>query len=210
MAKPEAKQAAQKLRARGVSINEIARTLGVAKSSVSLWCQDIRLTPAQQARLRKKQIASGHRGRIAGAAANKRKRLVAIEQHTKQAQELLGAYSTRDLLMLGLGLDWGEGAKSRSGGAAVTNSDPALLVVARDWFQKCFAVKENEFRPYVYISAHHSPRRAQIVSFWSHTLNLPAENFKVILLKTPPKKALCKSQFIPWGSAVASKAWHRS
>jgi transposase len=48
MAKTKEKQKAVILRKRGKSINEIAHTLGVSKSSVSTWCRDVILTESQK------------------------------------------------------------------------------------------------------------------------------------------------------------------
>ena len=45
---------ARELRGQGLSMNEIVRTLGVAKSSVSFWVRDIELTVAQKKELSEK------------------------------------------------------------------------------------------------------------------------------------------------------------
>ncbi|MFH1990725.1 MAG: hypothetical protein ABIJ19_02610, partial [Patescibacteria group bacterium] len=45
---------ARRLRCLGYSFNEIHKKLGVAKSSVSLWVRDIRLTPEQKLELSQK------------------------------------------------------------------------------------------------------------------------------------------------------------
>jgi len=47
--KPEARDEARRLRFEGASINEIEKTLGVARSSVSRWVSDIELSPEQRA-----------------------------------------------------------------------------------------------------------------------------------------------------------------
>jgi predicted transcriptional regulator len=49
--KPEARHEARRLRFEGASINEIEKTLGVARSSVSRWVFDIELSPEQRAEL---------------------------------------------------------------------------------------------------------------------------------------------------------------
>jgi hypothetical protein len=47
--KTRERELARKIRRdEGVPINEIARRVGVAKSSVSCWVRDIELTPAQR------------------------------------------------------------------------------------------------------------------------------------------------------------------
>jgi transposase len=75
MAKPDLKLQAIDLRRKGKSIKEIATSLGVSKGSVSVWCQDIKLTQTQSKRLKQRQIASGSAGRQVGANKNREKRL---------------------------------------------------------------------------------------------------------------------------------------
>ncbi len=48
MAKSELKIQARALRLQGKRIKEIANELGVSKGSVSIWCDDIVLTPEQK------------------------------------------------------------------------------------------------------------------------------------------------------------------
>lgn len=65
---------AHQLRRKGVSIRAIASELGVAKSTVSLWCRDISLTSEQRDLLHRRQVAQGHRGRMIGAEVNRKKK----------------------------------------------------------------------------------------------------------------------------------------
>lgn len=90
--------------------------------------------------------------------------------------------------MLGIGLYWGEGVKSRSGQAALVNSDPEVIKLGKVWFQKIFSVADSSFRPYIYISEMHASRSKQIVQFWSKELGLSKDQFKVIVLQNRPKK----------------------
>lgn len=188
MAKVKEKKKALRLRRKGESIKDIARELGVSRGSVSLWCQDIILTKSQKNKLKQKQIIAGAAGRAVGAEANKQKRLQRIILNNKKGTEQIKALSQRDLLLLGLGLYWGEGIKSRSGMAAIVNSDPEVISIGKQWFETCLGVQPADFRPYVYISSMHETRKNKIISFWSHLLRLPQKSFKVIILKDRPKK----------------------
>src|SRR3989344_1799499 len=99
MAKSEARLRALKMRRRGKSIGWIAKRLGVSKGSTSIWCRDVVLTQRQQDRLIKDRIDAGHRGRIIGAEANKRKRLQNIETQEKIARGMIGSITSRNTLM---------------------------------------------------------------------------------------------------------------
>jgi len=189
MAKVKEKQLALKLRRQGKSIKDIAAKVGVSKGSVSAWCQEVVLTQKQSALLKKKQIAAGDKGRIIGAEMNKKKRLDAIHIHAVAGKEKIGVLSKRDLLMLGIGLYWGEGVKSRNGTASLVNSDPEILLLGKHWFQQCLNVKNIEFNPYVYISETHKSRETEILKYWSEYLDIPKNQFnKIIFLKNRPKK----------------------
>lgn len=56
---------AQKLRAAGRSVKEIARHLGVAKSSVSVWVRSVRLTATQRRHLQMRELRGGAKGQRA-------------------------------------------------------------------------------------------------------------------------------------------------
>jgi Homeodomain-like domain len=178
MSKSTEKLLALQLRRKGESIKDIAKRLKVSRGSVSLWCQEVALTPAQRQRLKKKQIAAGQPGRVQGAQMNKQKRLDAISRWDREGVNELGTLSKRDLLMLGIGLYWGEGIKSRTGQTAMVNSDPNVLKVAKKWFELCLGVSSQEFRPYIYIASQHKSRETVIVEYWSKVLSIPKSQFK--------------------------------
>ncbi|SRR6056297_830807 len=189
MAKVQEKLQAQKLRRKGYSVRDIAALLGVSKGSVSAWCREIKLTKSQAHRLKQRQISAGNTGRQKGAEANRQKRLQVIAYETNQAKKRIASLDNRDLLLLGVGLYWGEGVKTRSGPAALVNSDPKLLLLGKRWFEECLGVTTMEFQPYIYISHLHKSRTKEIVAYWSALLELPQEQFhQPIILKHTTKK----------------------
>lgn len=62
-AKLKEQKKAKGLRQKGFSYNEIAKRLNVAKSSISLWCRDIKLSKKQRDRLKKIKLKGAARGR---------------------------------------------------------------------------------------------------------------------------------------------------
>src|SRR3989344_6138095 len=101
MAKSKEKNKALDLRQKGESIKAIAKRIGIAKSTVSLWCRDIKLTPAQTQRLHEKMVRGGYYGRMKGARMQYEQRLRRIEKFKKQGIERLGLISARDFLVAG-------------------------------------------------------------------------------------------------------------
>ena len=190
MVKAVEKEKARELRRKGFSLSTIAKLLKISKSSASVWCEDIKLTKRQQATLDKSQKAAGYRGRMKGAQANKQKRLDALAKHKIQGDRDVKLLSKRDLLMLGLGLYWGEGVKADRGGpATIVNSDPDVILMAMRWFREVLGVSKDDVRPYIYISEIHRPREHKILQYWSKTLGVPQKQFiNVVFLKGRPKK----------------------
>ena len=189
MAKRAEKLKALRLRRGGRSIGSIARELGVSKGSVSAWCEDIHLTEAQKENIRRLRIAAGHKGRLLGAEMNRQKRLTQISDYEKAGKAEIKYLSRRDMLILGLGLYWGEGVKARSSGTAMINSDPNIILFTMSWFKVCLGVRKKDFVPYIFISEHHRSRARKVLRYWSSLLGLPRSQFgKMVFLKGRPKK----------------------
>jgi hypothetical protein len=189
MAKPIQKQHAIALRRSGQSIGDISKKLGVSKSSVSSWCESVKLTVAQKQTLRDRAINAGHAGRIMGADMNRQKKLDNIVEQKNIASTMLGSISKRDRLLLGIGLYWGEGVKTDDSAYSVSNSDPDVILFMYKWFQEQLGITKDRFRPYIFISEIHRKRERVIVEYWVKLLDLPNEQFaKVVFLKGRPKK----------------------
>jgi len=190
MSKVVEKTQARILRKKGLSINKIAVLLNVSKGSVSIWCEDISLSPKQLVNLKVSKIKGGNVGRLKGAYINKQKRLNAIEKHNSFGKAEIGKLSNRDLMLLGVGLYWGEGSKGDRGSPTImVNSDPNVILMAMRWFQEILGVENKEFRPYIYISEIHKSRENKIMNYWIRTLKIPKKQFlHIIFLKGRPKK----------------------
>ena len=102
--------------------------------------------------------------------------------------EKIDTLTRRDRYLLGVGLYWGEGVKSRSGRTSIVNSDPAAILFSMMWLRECLGVKKEDFNPYIYISEVHASRGKVIIRFWGKLLGLPMSRFKLIVLKGRPKK----------------------
>jgi transposase len=189
MSKSSEKLQAIKLRRLGWSVKDIAKELKVSRSSASVWCQEILLTASQKENLKAKQIAAGHIGRQKGAEANRAKRVRALDDAQRLAEIEIKQINNQNLFYLGLGIYWGEGIKSRSGPAAIVNSDARILRIMMRWLDECFGIDSAQLRPYVYISSAHADREKIIMSYWEKILGIPKSQFKSpIYLKRQPRQ----------------------
>lgn len=188
MSRFEEKRIAHTLRKQGRSITSIAKQLGVSKSSVSLWCRDIKLTSIQQQRLKQNSFDAGNKGRIIGAEINRQKRLNSIELYKKQGQIEIGELSDRDLTMLATALFWAEGAKTGSRFIFI-NSDPSMIVLMVHYLTKVLKIDRERITATIQINHIHKNRIESVYDFWSSLLKLPIEHFgKPYYINVVPKK----------------------
>ena len=189
MAKFQERLRARELRRRGHTVSHIAHTLGVSKGSVSVGCRDLELTKAQQKRIHDTAVRGGHKGRMIGATMNRQKKERMIVYEREVAQRMVGSLSKRDLLMIGLGLYWGEGVKASGTRVSIVNSDPHVIVLMQRWFVECMGVSPDRFRPVIFINAIHKPRARKLLQYWSDLLQIPQSSFaKTVFLQRPQKK----------------------
>ncbi len=187
MAKVREKELARKYRKEGRSLKSIARLLSVSPSSVSIWCDDIRLTSKQIKKLDEEHHNLRMRGLLKGAQMNKEKKLVRIALHQKEARNVFKVLNKRELLIAGLGLYWGEGVKK--GNTSMVNSDPKVISFAVRWFTLGLGVDRKDLRPRIFINHIHVPRINKVREFWSRYLKIPKKQFaRTILIKRANKK----------------------
>ena len=177
MAKYKEKIKARELRKQGQSIKEIAKTLKVSKSSVSVWCRNIKLTKEQIARLDEKQLKGGYKGRMKGARIQKERRLKRIETLKKEGMKEINDLNKRDLFIAGIGLYCGEGSKT---GTAVRfhNSDPNIIQFMMKWFREIFQIPTEQFAMYIVINEIHKNRLDKVIKYWSKITKIPIKQFK--------------------------------
>src|SRR5690606_6694871 len=127
--------------------------------------RDVYVAPELQQKIHVAQIQKGHRGRLRGAQVNHERRLERLAQAKEFAQMTIQTVAQKELFYLGLGLYWGEGTKSEKSALSITNSDPRLLRVAKQWFQECLGVSTHDFMPRIFISDTHKDREQDLIKF---------------------------------------------
>ena len=177
MSKSDLRIRALALRKCGNSIGDIATDLGVSKSTVSYWCRNIELSARAQARIASRSHAKSTKYLLAAAEEQRAARLRREATARMRAEERLGECSQRDLLLLGLGLYWGEGYKAGSQELGFTNSDPGMIRVYLRWLESVFGVTADRIVARVSINAEHSHRIGDVESYWSRVTSIPHTQF---------------------------------
>lgn len=177
MSKSNLRLRARELRAQGVSVKEIAKYLGVAKSTASIWVRDIILSVEQLEALQQSSIRGAALGRMRSALLQKERRLKKIDHARTWGIGLLSTLTERDLLIAGLALYWGEGSK-KSQEVEFCNSDPKMIEFLLLWLRRCFNVQLDEIKCCVGINEIHKEREQIVKEYWSKVTGIPLTQFR--------------------------------
>ena len=184
------KNKALKLRLKGRSINEISEKLNVTKSTVGVWCRDIRLGPKQIERLAERVKSGSYKGRIKFLEKTRKKRIEEVETLKKEGIREIGKLNKRDLFIAGIAMYWSEGY-TYSGGDQVgfTNSDPKIILLTLRWFKELCRVPDDKISLQVKINKIHKNRIRKVENYWSNLTKIPLNQFnKTVLIKSKVKK----------------------
>lgn len=188
MAKSELKLRAQQLRKSGKSIGDIAFSLCVSRSAVSLWCNGIKLSKEQENALEEKMRAGSYKGRLIGAATQRQKKLDKMEYYRKNAEKRVCDLSEKDLLMSFLGLYLGEGAKSGNCFQFV-NSNPDIIIFCINVLRCVFNISPSKIYCNILLNELYKDRQIEIEKKWSDITRIPKDQFrKTVLIKSRNKK----------------------
>ncbi|MEV5935503.1 hypothetical protein AB0L56_22955 [Streptomyces sp. NPDC052079] len=181
-AKDDLRQKARELRLQGWTYDQIQVELGCSKSSISLWVRD--LPKPERKRTREEASAIAKRGWEATLRRREEER-----QRTKAAAASeIGSLTDRELFLLGVGLYWSEGAKSkpysRRERITFVNSDPGMISVFLAWL-RLLEADPAQLRFAVYIHESADVRAAE--AFWADHVGIdPAGLMKTTLKKHKP------------------------
>jgi transcriptional regulator with XRE-family HTH domain len=199
MAKSKKRIEARTLRKRGLSIKDISEKLKVSKSSASNWCRDVELTEEQISNLHKKMVVGGYVGRLKGAHLQRDLKQKKIEDCFKEAKKEIRNLHNRDLLMVGLGLYWGEGGKTNSG-IRIYNSNPLIIKFAMRWFREIFDIPDERFYMNVTINNIHKERLDEVIGYWSLVTGISIKQFRKPTLIKAKNKKIFENHFQHYGT----------
>ncbi|MFG3120003.1 hypothetical protein ACGF4C_37295 [Streptomyces sp. NPDC048197] len=185
-AKDDLRAKARELRKQGRTYNEIVAELGVAKSSVSLWVRDL---PKPQ-----KSPEAMHQMREARWAPYREARDLAIAQTKAEAAAEIGTLSERELFLIGVGLYWSEGSKSkpyqRRERVIFVNSDPDMIRVYMAWLT-LLGVEREHLRFSLMI--HESADVVGAEQYWADLVGIDVPDLCKTVLKRHNTKTVRKN-----------------
>lgn len=193
--KREEKDLATQLRKEGMAMNEIAKKVGVSKSSVSLWVRDVPLTKEQRNTLNKNGFSTDviEKRRTARITNTRNRRRVEMDG----AKTEIRTISKQELFLIGVALYWGEGGKTERSMARIANADPLIIKFMMRFFREVCEVPEAKFRGHVHTFSHLNAKKAE--EYWSDIAGISRSQF----FKTYSKPSIAsknKKDSLPYGT----------
>ena len=196
--KTEERLRARRLRSdEGRSVKEIARLVGVSRSSVSVWVRDIPLTDEQVDALRRRNpIYDGQNKGALTNALRGRARRRAYQAHGRAL-----AWRSDHVHAAGTMLYWAEGDKGEKHAARLSNSDPELLRFYLDFLRRFFCLPDERIRVTCNLFADHVERQREIEQFWLDSLALPRSCLRKSIVNVYSKHSQKKRRNkLPYGT----------
>jgi hypothetical protein len=153
--KVKEQERARALRAQNRTLADIAETLGVSKSSVSIWVRDVPFTPTLKLRGPHRRPHPAHEAKLRQ-----------IEELDREGAARIGTLSDAQFLVAGVALYAGEGSKG-DGAVQLANADATIIRFFCAWLRHFFAVDESRLRVRVYL--HQGLDLEAAEAFWSAT-----------------------------------------
>jgi hypothetical protein len=180
-AKTEMRERARALRRAGRTYDEIVAELGVSKSSVSLWVRELPKPAVPPERL--------HRMREARWAPHRREQAIRRRRTRLEAADEIRPMRDRELFLVGVGLYWAEGSKSKPyrprEEVVFVNSDPGMIQVYLAWLS-LLGVEDDRRRFRLMI--HESADVEAAERFWADLVGVDVASFgRTTLKKHNPK-----------------------
>lgn len=160
------------LRKEGRSYSQIKKELQVSKSSLSLWLRNYPLTEERLRELRdfnEKRIEKFRNTMW----AKKEERLKQV--YETERKHLL-PLTEKELLIAGLFLYWGEGAKTGAATVSLSNTNPKVVKFFLYWLTKILKIPKRKITARLHIYSDMDLQKT--LRFWSKELNLPLSQFK--------------------------------
>ncbi|GIJ25869.1 hypothetical protein Vqi01_10310 [Micromonospora qiuiae] len=186
-AKDDLRAEAERLRATGLSVPEIARRLAVSRSTAYLW---VRHMPLHRDEEEERQRRRAHSKVMTDAQweQHRRARDAARATTVEATAAWVKDLRYRELVLVGAALYWAEGAKAKPWRphdcrVRFVNSDPALIGLFVRFVEALGERREGlRYR----VAIHESADVEEAVNWWAEQIGVSAETFQPATLKRHP------------------------
>lgn len=183
------KNQAIQFRKKGKSIYDIAKILGLKPTTISNWCRNILLTKKLRNKIDQQGKLKARTAMLIYTEKLRKQRLERVQTNKKAGAEIVKNLSSRDLLMIGLGLYWGEGYKYENSELGFTNSNLNIIKFYIRWLG-LFKVSKGDLIFRFTINNIFRSQERVIKQFWIRNLEVKENQFSATtFIKTNLKKA---------------------
>ncbi len=155
---------ARRMRAENRTLADIAATLGVSKSSVSVWVRDVPFTPSPRRYGPQRRTHPAHTAKLRQ-----------IEELDALGVQRIGTLGEDAFLVAGVALYAGEGAKG-DGVVKFANTDPRMIAFFCAWLRRFFVIDEARLRAHVYL--HEGLDLEAAERHWARVTGVPRTQFR--------------------------------
>ena len=199
------KSKATKLRKAGKSYSEILKELKLSsKGTLSAWFKNLELSSRSRQLLEKNNNLAIKRGLHKFNLERSQKIIKENEYARTEGSIHMGKISSRELMIIGAALYWGEGTKSERSSSnrniAFANSDPDMIATFLRFIRDIFKIKEERIRAGIHIY----PNIDQVLArkYWSEVTRLPADRFYIVTQISRASQNKRPYNSLPYGTAV--------
>jgi hypothetical protein len=189
------KKKSLELRAEGYSYNYISRKLDVPKSTLSNWLKDLSFIPNK---ITSKAIINSQQKAI---SASRSDRIISLVKAREYAEQNIKNLSSREILLIGMGIYIGEGSKAYNT-TRIVNSDPRIIKFSLLWLKKCFGLSDENIKIRIHIYPDNDEKKT--LEFWMNQLNLKKYFFQTFYIDRRINKRKNRAGILPYGTAHMS------
>jgi hypothetical protein len=167
-----------KLRRKGKTYLEIQKILKVfiPKSTLSSWCQNVKLPKEYQDRIQKIVLNNAKKGREIALVVNRVKREKYLKSIIKRNKHLSTILKNKDTSKIALAMLYlGEGSKNQRGSLMFGNSDPFIISLFLHLLRYCYDINESKFRCTLQCRADQNIKKLE--KFWFKITRIPLSQF---------------------------------
>jgi len=177
------KDRAIELRREGRTYSEILKEIFVAKSTLSEWFREVKLSVPQIQKLTEKKLAASKRGGL----AKREQRIMRQQEIYKQSLKDISYISKRELWLIGIALYWAEGAKEKDFhpgyGISFNNSDPRMIRVFAKWLLESLKIDKDRICFEIYIHENSKNSVDKTKEYWAKITGFSLEKFNRVYFK---------------------------
>src|SRR3989344_1061208 len=196
---------AMELREEGKSYGEILKILGLtSKGTLAAWFKNIKLTDEAQKRLKNNMLLAYKRGLFEFNRKRTEDIIIENSEILQKYKEKVKSLSSRDLMLIGAALYWGEGHKNFENGKQAyptvnfSNSDPDMVMVFMEFLRRVLKIPLIKIKPSVYIYPGMSYDKS--VQYWSKITGVPSDIIPAYTALSRASQGKRPKNLLPYGT----------